>query len=466
MQPTTRHVLASLLWIGLMLPTCAVADPPASQATAPQATGPQAMFQQSLMPPATAAEAIPAGQPAGPAVAHPPAWAAGPDGAEDDGSSWYAGTFGPNCAPAPCCEICGGGSGPPPDYYIEGGPSVLTRGKPNGPIVNYLRNSGDPGTVPATAALVPGNDFHAIDQGISGGMLGTIGHYIGRDANDRDEFIEFSYWGLSRWQGTVTSDSNDYIFYETNSSGQLVPVLISHNLYSDFPFTIGGFNRADTQTLSEKSSLNNFEVNYRFGPRNVPDQLVLHPNGRWRRECVPGWYCSYLFGLRFLDIHDAAVFFSEATYDVNNVPTPATGFYSIYTRNRLLGCQVGADFTYRHCLWNVNLHGRAGPYLDFIGSDSTIMTHAFGINPYATQDLNTQNSLNHGKAAVVAEFGVAASYKFRPNLVGRVSYDFVWIGGLALAPEQFDYQTVPVPHVNNSGVLLVNGVTLGLEYTW
>ncbi len=133
MQPTTRHVLASLLWIGLMLPTCAAADPPAPQATAPQATGPQAMFQQSLMPPATAAEAIPAGQPAGPAVAHPPAGPAEPDGAEDDGSSWYAGTFGPNCAPAPCCEICGGGSGPPPDYYIEGGPSVLTRGKPNGP---------------------------------------------------------------------------------------------------------------------------------------------------------------------------------------------------------------------------------------------------------------------------------------------------------------------------------------------
>ena len=340
MQPTTRHVLASLLWIGLMLPTCAAADPPAPQATAPQATGPQAMFQQSLMPPATTAEAIPAGQPAGPAVAHPPAGPAESDGAEDDGSSWYAGTFGPNCTPASCCEICGGGSGPPPDYYIEGGPSVLTRGKPNGLTVNFLRNLGDPGTLPTASELVPGNAFHAIDQGISGGMLGTIGHYIGRDANDRDEFIEFTYWGLARWQGTVTSDSNDYIFYETNGSGQVVPVLISHNLYSDFPFTIGGFNRADSQTLSERSTLNNFELNYRFGPRNVPDQLVLHPNGRWRRECVPGWYCSYLFGLRFLDIHDAAVFFSEATYDVNNVPTPATGFYSVYTRNRLLGCQV------------------------------------------------------------------------------------------------------------------------------
>ena len=140
-------------------------------------------------------------------------------------------------------------------------------------------------------------------------MLGTIGHYLGHDSNNRDEFIEFTYWGLDRWQGTATMNSNDYFLgYSANRE---LPSSAA-NLYSSFPFTIGGFNRANTQTLSEQSDLNNFEVNYRFGPRNVPDHLVLIPtdDGGGMR---PGLYCSYLFGLRFLDINDAADFFSQAS---------------------------------------------------------------------------------------------------------------------------------------------------------
>ena len=33
--------------------------------------------------------------------------------------------------PASCCEICGGGSGPPPCYYVESDLSVLTRSRPS-----------------------------------------------------------------------------------------------------------------------------------------------------------------------------------------------------------------------------------------------------------------------------------------------------------------------------------------------
>jgi hypothetical protein len=450
------------MWIGLMLPACAAADAPMPQAPAPQTAGPQtpgpqAMWQQSLGPQASGAEPIPAGQPAGPAVARPPAGGAeSAGGVEDDGSSWYAGTFGPGCSPAPCCEICGGGSGPPPDYYVEGGPNVLSRGKPNVRTITFMRVSGDP-----NLPLAPGEEtqqlsFKSVDPGICAGMLGTIGHYLGRDANDRDEFIEFTYWGLDRWQGTASIDSTEYIFF-TSSGGEI----ITHSLYTAFPYPVGGFNRADEQTVSEQSSINNFELNYRFGPRNMPDQLVLHANGRWRRECRPGWYFSYLFGLRFVNINDAADLFSEGNYS----PTPSIGDYNVHTRNRLLGCQLGGELTYRHCRWNVDLHGRAGPYLNFVRSEGSIVAQS-GSDPDSSQDLNTQESKNRDTAAIVGEFGFAASYKFRPNLVARASYDFVWIGGLALAPEQFAFQTNPTPYVDNRGLLFINGVTVALEYTW
>ena len=108
------------------------------------------------------------------------------------------------CAPLPCCEICGGGSGPPPNYYIEAGFRVLSRGKDSlTPAVTFMRENGNFYSVPGPADLASGLSFRSIDPGISPGMLGSIGHYLGHDSNDRDEFIEFDYWGLNRWHRDV-----------------------------------------------------------------------------------------------------------------------------------------------------------------------------------------------------------------------------------------------------------------------
>ncbi len=476
MQLTTRLVLASLMWIGLMLPTCIAADSSVSaatmpqaapQATVPQATpqaaGPQAMWQQSMAAQATAPEPIPAGQPTGSTPPQAPVGGAGPAQApEEDDGSWNAGVFGPGCAPPPCCEICGGGSGPPPDYYIEAGTRVLARNKTDqSPIVTFMRVSGDFDTVPATADLKEGMSFRSMDQGISAGMLGTIGHYLGRDSNDRDEFIEFEYWGLNRWEGKAALTSADYVYYTSSSA-----TIESHNLYSNFPFTVPGFNRADLQTLATNSNLNNFELNWRFSARSVPDQLVLHPNGRWRRECIPGYYFSYLFGLRVIDLNDEADFHSEGTYpDVNNMPTLNTGNYSVHTRNRLIGGQLGAELTYRHCIWNVDVHGRVGPFLNAARTESSIVIDA-PTDPIEPGTLNVQSSKNRDAGAIVGEFGFGATYKFRPNFIARASYDFTWIGDVALAPEQFIFNINPQPYISTHGSMFVNGLSMSLEYTW
>ena len=54
--------------------------------------------------------------------------------------------------------------------------------------------------------------------------------------------------------------------------------------------------------------VNNFELTARISPRNLPDRLVMYPNGKWRRECQTGWYMSYLFGLRAMSINDDFIF--------------------------------------------------------------------------------------------------------------------------------------------------------------
>ena len=281
------------------------------------------MWQQSMAAQATAPEPIPAGQPTGPTPPQAPVGGAGPAQApEEDDGSWNAGVFGPGCAPPPCCEICGGGSGPPPDYYIEAGTRVLARSKTaKAPSVTFMRVSGDPDTVPATADLKAGMSFRSMDQGISAGMLGTIGHYLGRDANDRDEFIEFEYWGLNRWQGKAAIDQRRLrLLYE--QFGQLVPTIESHNLYSNFPFTVAVSIGPTCKRCRRTEQPEQFRAQLAIRRPQRTRSIGAPSQRTMAARMLPGYYFSYLFGLRVIDLNDEADFLSEGTYPTSTTCRP------------------------------------------------------------------------------------------------------------------------------------------------
>ena len=148
------------------------------------------------------------------------------------------------------------------------------------------------------------------------------------------------------------------------------------------------------------------------------------------------------------------------------MPTLNTGNYSVHTRNRLIGGQLGAELTYRHCLWNVDVHGRVGPFLNAARTESSIVTDA-PTDPIATGD--SEHPVPRKTAMRPPSWvnsASAATYKFRPNLIARASYDFIWIGDVALAPEQFIFNINPQPYISTHGSMFVNGLSMSLEYTW
>ena len=73
---------------------------------------------------------------------------------------------------------------------------------------------------------------------------------------------------------------------------------------------------------------------------------------------------------------------------------------------------------------------------------------------------------NRYQAALIGEVGFQATYKFRPNLMGRAAYDFMWITGVALAPEQLQFAATPANSINTNGTIFSQGVSLGLEWMW
>jgi hypothetical protein len=151
---------------------------------------------------------------------------------------------------------------------------------------------------------------------------------------------------------------------------------------------------------------------------------------------------------------------------------PISANYNINTENTLFGFQIGTDLMFRRCKWEWGIQAKVGPYVNFSKSEKTINTNATAWNDYLS-DYATMVSFDTGKlvarkqeAALIGEFGFKADYKFKPNLIGKVSYDFIWASGLALAPEQLDWSYTPTAKINTNGSMFAHGISLGLEWNW
>jgi hypothetical protein len=373
----------------------------------------------------------------------------------------------------PCCAICGGGSGCPPDWYAEQGVRLLGRTRPRQQILGseplgtnssgypvFIDQLGDRNVVFTNRSAAPD---------VSLAYATTVGHYFARDKFNRDHFVEFSFWGLNGWkdQATVTALGTTLHKFAGNTTNTIVGSLYTP-YYTGAGVFMKGFDGADEQHTFYSSYNQNFEINGRFSPRNREDRLVLHPNGKWRRECQPGQYMSYLYGVRYMQVDETFNFHSTSRATPlldDGTPDPAhttvyNADYDAVSHNHLLGLQVGADMMFRQCRWAWGVRSKVGALINFSDQQSNI------VSPDLTRTGAGQLSGAKHEASLIGEVGFTATYKFRPNLMGRAGYDFMWVTGLALAAEQLQFEPVPVNTINTNGTIFYHGISLGLEWMW
>jgi hypothetical protein len=364
------------------------------------------------------------------------------------------------CEGGTCCAECGGGYCQPPLWFTDQGVRFIGRSQPR---LQALA------TIPAVSLL--GIPFHAdllnnrsANYDMAPGYYVTIGRYLGRDSQDRDDFFEFTYWGMNSWNDSAFVNGQR-LTQQNATTGRTITF---GSLDSPFPGYVGGFNRVDTQSIDIHSEMHNFEWNLRLRPRGRPDQLVMQPNGRWKRECTPGAYMSYLAGIRFMTIDDGINWLASGVIDDSANPAGpqnVSGRYNNRTENNLLGLQIGADLIFRRCKWSWGVHSKVGPYVNFARGVQNVQTNAAG-DPFSTVTLNSHFDTMKQEVALVGEVGFEANYKFTPNLTGRVAYDFMWITGLALAPEQFQLTSTPGNVMNMNGNIFSHGLTMAAEWSW
>jgi len=182
---------------------------------------------------------------------------------------------------------------------------------------------------------------------------------------------------------------------------------------------------------------------------------------------------SYLVGLRYMTIGDGFHLHSQGNVTITDTTTgdtaskPVSGDYDIQTENDLLGLQIGSDIMFRRCKWAWGVRAKVGPYVNFSRDVKEIVNDGFSFaSPYTSYFFNDRYTHRQQTAALIGEVGFEATYKFKPNLMGRAAYDFMWINGLALGPEQFQFTSTPISAINTNGSIFSHGLTLDLEWSW
>lgn len=399
---------------------------------------------------------LPVVGPSGPEAVFPPgqmAPAEAPSGLATDQSLWTESRSDSTYDVGPTMSRCTGdcdGYCCPPCWYWEQDVRVSSRARARKTSI----------TTDHLGQLLLGTRSMSFD--IAAGYYTTVGHYLGRDTDNRDHFVEFTYWGMNTWLARRQVNATATL---TDSFSFPDPVTYG-NLFTPFDASIGGFNRADEHYISYRSDIHNFELNARIRPRGRGDRMVLYPNGRWHRERQNGQFMSFLFGLRGASVDEVFGLFGRGTILYGAVSNDVSGDYVIRSHNDMFGVQVGADLMFQSRLLSWGVRCKAAPMINYCDQSSRVVTNAAAGDPYVAVDVDESRVAEKHDLALLGEVGVSASYKIRPHMVLHLAYDFIWITGVAMAPEQLDFGTTPTLRLNDNGHLFYHGLSAGLECTW
>ncbi len=272
-----------------------------------------------------------------------------------------------------------------------------------------------PGSLPAVGLQLNTNRILTIPQdhpGGDAGVRGTLGRFLFRDNHNRDHTTELTAWSAGNWvsDGQVSSVNPNGLFVTFNLDG-------GNQL----------FDQSSFQRIIYTSRLNSYEWNYRVKRRLGRDQMVMDPNGNWRREASNGFNRSFLAGMRYVQLDESLNWTAE---DI--AVSGADGKYQIDTTNDLFGLQMGGGMEYESGRWSAGISGKFGLYWN--NTDA----HQF-LDLTASDTDDFDRNVSQAEISWIGEAEVLARYHITPNFSFRAGLEFMVIDSLALAPRQINF---------------------------
>jgi len=219
--------------------------------------------------------------------------------------------------------------------------------------------------------------------------------------------------------------------------------------FLQMPDPLGGLMTIDGETATVKynSLINSAEAN------------VFSTWTEWRDHSGSWLTVDWLAGFRYVGVEEqASILMNCCVDDESVIKVP----YGVRTRNNGFGAQIGNRARWTWERWAFEGWAKAGllgnaqeqiqsPLVDFTGFQQRPALSTTGSQVSFIGDINT-----------------SLVYRLTDVWGLRVGYNLIWIDGLALAPNQFDFSVT-----ENSGTRLVSGggifmhgANLGLEARW
>ncbi len=267
-----------------------------------------------------------------------------------------------------------------------------------------------------------------LNRNINPGLQATLGKQL---SNGRA--IELSYLGLFSGGTTVSA-------VKPNPAAFLIlPGNLAGNAFVDL-------DRADVQY---SSALNSFAIN------------LASCCGCCDEECCGAGRCQswgWFGGFNYLNLSERLNIATQRT--VANVVE--TGTYNIRTTNNLYGMQLGTRFRRTSGRFGWDANGSAGLY----GNDAS---QTQSVTDFPNFPLRPNVGSSRGGVAFVGGGNLSGLYALTNIWNLRAGYNVLWIEGLALAPDQLDFNFAAAgggSRLNSRGGLFLHGVNLGLEGHW
>lgn len=275
-----------------------------------------------------------------------------------------------------------------------------------------------------------------LDSNGAPGVKATVGKRL-----CNGKALELSYLGLYPGSASATAispDADAFLIFPGNFFGNVFV----------------GMNAA---TANYSTALNGLAANLVCGNCDCEcgdaccDEYVSES---YRRPLSVNW----IAGLRYINLRDQLNISAQRV--VNG--EVEEGVYNVRTVNNLYGAQLGARVRRRPHPWGWEASGAGGVFANDASQEQYVTDFPdFPLRPTTSRSDDT--------VAFVGEINLTALYRLSRVWVVRAGYSVFWIDGVALAPDQLDFNFATAPsgdQLDTNGSILFHGVNVGLEANW
>lgn len=211
------------------------------------------------------------------------------------------------------------------------------------------------------------------------------------------------------------------------------------------PLGDGLTDQGETARLKYNSLVNSAEAN------------LFRTWHEWRPSSGSWLTVDWLAGFRYIGVEEtAAIDMNCCIADTVEVP------YRVRTHNNMFGGQVGSRARWTWNRWAVEGWAKAG----LLGNAEKQMQDA--LIDYQSVPVRPAVATSGSEVGFIGDLNLSVIYRLNEVWGIRAGYSTVWINGLALAPNQFDFATTEGDgsRLTGGGSMFLNGANLGLEARW